>query len=75
MRIVIEIETDQFDPQHQSPKAAAEQVTFVLERLIRGQPGQPPNGFLARGVVGGDLIALHDANGTHVGAYSTRCED
>jgi hypothetical protein len=75
MKILIEIETDLFDLKHHSPKAAAAQVACILERLIHGQHGQPANGFIARGVVGGDLIALHDASGTHVGAYTTRCED
>lgn len=75
MKVVIEIDTDQFDQAHQTPRAAAAQVSIILDRFIHGRAGAPPNGFLTRGVVGGDLIALHDTNGTHVGAYSTRMED
>lgn len=69
MKVVIEIDTDRFGDQDQTPKAAAAQVTAILDRLIHPQHGRAPSSFVARGVVGGDLIALHDTNGRHVGAY------
>lgn len=69
MKVVIEIDTDRFGDQDQTPKAAAAQVTAILDRLIHPDPERASNSVLARGVVGGDLIALHDTNGCHVGAY------
>lgn len=69
MKVVIEIDTERFGDQDQTPKAAAAQVTAILDRLIHPQPGLAPSSLVARGVVGGDLIALHDTNGRHVGAY------
>jgi hypothetical protein len=74
MKVVIEIDTECFDECHQAPKAAAAQVAIILDRLIHGRAGETPNAFLTRGVVGGDLIALLDTGGRHVGAYHVASE-
>jgi hypothetical protein len=75
MKIVIELHTDRFPDHCQDPRGAAAQAARILRRLADGAADGSGAPITARGVVGNDLLALHDDRGVLVGTYTVHVDE